>query len=181
MKKDAMKKEVDTMSDKNCNDSGPPKPALALNFLSHGTFECRDVAKTRQFFEEFLGLEVIQTSHISLLIRLGGRHCYAVVESKDKAPMLFLYHNGLDVENEAAVDAAYEIVRAAAERWNLSRITKPAVQHGTYSFYFWDLDENCWEILCNPEDGYSWLFDKGDQKGRGHLSKDFDRPTMIDE
>jgi len=157
------------------------KPALAPNFLSHGTFECREIAKTRQFFEEFLGLDVIQTSNISLLIRLGGSHCYAVVESKDKAPMPFLYHNGLDVASEAEVDAAYETVLAAAERWNLSRITKPAVQHGTYSFYFWDLDDNCWEILCNPEDGYSWLFDKGDQQGRGHLSKNFDRPTAVDE
>ena len=50
----------------------PAVPALKLNFLSHGTLESRDLAFSRRFYEEFLGLEVVQTSPISLLIRLGG-------------------------------------------------------------------------------------------------------------
>ena len=49
-----------------------PTPALKLNFLSHGTLESRDLAFSRRFYEEVLGLEVVQTSAISLLIRLGG-------------------------------------------------------------------------------------------------------------
>lgn len=44
-----------------------PTPALKLNFLSHGTLESRDLAFSRRFYEEFLGLEVVQTSPISLL------------------------------------------------------------------------------------------------------------------
>jgi catechol-2,3-dioxygenase len=46
-----------------------PRPALKLRFLSHGTLESRDLAFSRRFYEEFLGLEVVQTSPISLLIR----------------------------------------------------------------------------------------------------------------
>ena len=80
-----------------------------------------------------------------------------------KADMPFLNHNGLDVRTEADVDAAYEIVKRDAERWGLHKITKPVVQHGTYCFYFWDMDDNAWEILANPEGGYSWGFDLGDQ------------------
>src|ERR1035441_10243817 len=42
-----------------------------------------------------------------------------------------------------------------------------------YSFYFWDCDDNAWEILANPPGGYSWLFEKGDQEGLGHMSRSF--------
>ena len=62
---------------------GKPVPALKLNFLSHGTLESRDLAFSCRFYEEFLGLEVVQTSSISLLIRLGGPNTVAVVYSKN--------------------------------------------------------------------------------------------------
>ena len=52
------------------------------------------------------------------------------------------------------------------------------LQHGTYSFYFWDADDNCWEILSNPEGGYDWLFNVGDQTGKGHLDRNFKRPGV---
>ena len=47
-------------------------PALKLNFISHGTLPSIDLEATRQFYEEFLGLEVIRTSHHSMMVRLGG-------------------------------------------------------------------------------------------------------------
>jgi len=31
---------------------------------------------------------------------------------------------------------AYQITLANAEKWKLHKITKPVLQHGTYSFYF---------------------------------------------
>src|SRR5437660_12611727 len=40
----------------------------------------------------------------------------------------------------------------------LKKVTKPADQHGTYSFYFSDLDDNWWEILTNPAGVYGWMF-----------------------
>ena len=43
---------------------------------------------------------------------------------------------------------------------------------------FWDMDDNCWEILTNPEGGYCWLFEHGDQRGKGHLDKKFKRPGV---
>ena len=153
-----------------------PEPALRTRFMSHGTLACKDIDATRKFYEEFLGLEVIRTSEISLLVRLGGRHVYAVVKTDKPQEMPFLNHNGLDVATEAEVDRAHKLVTEQAEKWGLHRISRPFVQHGTYSFYFWDADENCWEILCNPEDGYTWLFEKGDQDGMGHLDTRFARP-----
>ena len=158
--------------------SGKPSPALKLNFLSHGTLESRDLAFSRRFYEEFLGLEVVQTSPISLLVRLGGPNTIAVVYSKNVGGMNLLNHNGLDVRTQEEVVEAHRIVCAQAEQWHLKKISKPHLQHGTYSFFFWDGDDNCWEILTNPEGGYSWLFERGDQHGKGHLDRNFKRPGV---
>ncbi|MEE2661620.1 MAG: VOC family protein [Pseudomonadota bacterium] len=153
-------------------------PALKLNFLSHGTLESKNLEKARDFYTEFLGLEVVRTSPISLLLRLGGDNTIAVVEQKkrDEERMPLLNHNGLDVETQEEVDTAYDTVIEQQDAWGLHKISKPILQHGTYSFFFWDMDNNCWEILTNPAGGYSWLFEKGDLSGKGHLDKAFERP-----
>ena len=151
-------------------------PILDLKFLSHGTLESTDLERARAFYTDFLGLEVVRTSDISLLIRLGGPNTIAVVEVSKKSDMPFLNHNGLDVSTEAEVDEAHAKVVEHAETYGLTKITRPRNQHGTYSFYFWDADANAWEILTNPDGGYSWLFDMGDQEGKGHLAADFKRP-----
>nr|WP_176392269.1 VOC family protein [Sphingomonas sp. CDS-1] len=155
-----------------------PKPALNLRFISHGTLEVVDIDKTRKFYEEFLGFETVRASKASLWVRLGGEHIYVVVKVLKKEPMPFLNHNGVDVMTDEEVDEAHKITLRDAEQWGLHGITKPSLQHGTYSFYFYDADDNCWEILSNPKGGYSWMFERGDQEGLGHLKKSFERPQL---
>jgi len=46
--------------------------ALKLTFLSHGTLEARELDKTRQFYEECLGLETIRTSPIQLVCAIAN-------------------------------------------------------------------------------------------------------------
>lgn len=133
----------------------------SITFLSHGTLEARDLDKTRAFYEQCLGLETIRTSPISLMIRLGGHNTIAVVQSPRKIDMPLLNHNGLDVSTRAEVDECYRLLVEQQEKWGIKKVTKPADQHGTYSFYFNDLDDNWWEILTNPQDGYSWMFSQG--------------------
>lgn len=75
------------------------EPALKLNFSSHATLDSKDLERSRKFYEEFLGFEVVRTSPISLLLRLGGNHTIAVVQMKKKKPddeMDLLNHNGID-------------------------------------------------------------------------------------
>jgi catechol-2,3-dioxygenase len=137
-------------------------PAIkCITFLSHGTLESRDLEKTREFYEQCLGIETIRTSPISLMIRLGGTNTIAVVQSKNKKEMSLLNHNGLDVPTRADVDACYQLLDSQKEKWGITKVTKPSDQHGTYAFYFCDLDDNWWEILTNPKDGYSWMFSQG--------------------
>ena len=149
---------------------------LDIKFSSHATIDTLDSENSRKFYEEFLGFEVVRTSPISLLLRLGGSHTIACVEVKGKEPMGMLNHNGLDVPTKADVDAAHARAEAQQEKWGIKKITRPLDQHGTYCFFMLDADENWWEVLTNPEGGYSWIFERGDQEGRGHLDKDFERP-----
>jgi catechol 2,3-dioxygenase-like lactoylglutathione lyase family enzyme len=154
---------------------------LKLKFISHGTLECRNLEFTRQFYEEFMGFEVVKTSDVSIWFRLGGTHVYACIQSKRKGVMDHFAHNGIDVESDAQVDECHRIITQDAEKWKLHKISKPQLQHGAYSFYFWDGDDNCWEILSNPPGGYSWMFERGDQQGIGHRSRNFQRPALSRE
>ena len=147
--------------------------AIRSRFISHGTLGSKDLEASRRFYEEFLGLEVVRTSPVSLMVRLGGNHVYAVVYTKRKERMDRLYHNGLDVDTDAEVDEAWRLCHAQAEKWGLHEISKPSARHGTYSFLFWDADDNAWEILSNPKDGYTWIFEQGNLEGRGHFERGF--------
>src|SRR5262245_39087205 len=107
--------KVTAMSDEEIRKK--VEPALKLKFLSHGTLESVDLEQTRRFYEEFLGLEVVKVSNVSLWCRLGGNHIYVVVLVKPerKTPMPFLFHNGLDVETEEDVDECHRVVVREAE------------------------------------------------------------------
>src|SRR5947209_18360149 len=70
---------------------------IKSKFISHGTLGSTDLDRTRKFYEEFLGLEVVRTSPVSLFVRLGGDHVYAVVKQKQLKPMDRINHNGVDV------------------------------------------------------------------------------------
>src|SRR5258708_38341387 len=87
-----------------------PPSRLKLNYLSHGTLESKDLDFARRFYEEFLGLDVIKTSEISLLIRLGGDNTIAFGKSRNKPPMNLLHHNGPDLETREDADHAYRFV-----------------------------------------------------------------------
>jgi catechol 2,3-dioxygenase-like lactoylglutathione lyase family enzyme len=159
------------------------KPLINTTFLSHGTLECRDIAATRRFYEEVLGLEVIQQASAALMIRLGGQHVYAVLETPEGNEMPLLSHNGIDLASEEEVREAHRLIEPVKEEYGIKRLTKPVMQHGTYSFYLQDLDSNWWEICHLPKGGYAFRFDYPETEltGRDDLSEDeirarFQRP-----
>ena len=138
--------------------------------LSHGTLECKDLKRSRRFYEDVLGLQVVKTGPISLWIRLGGE-CYIVVlgmgEKAQPMPSLN-WHWGLDVGSIAAVDAQYERLLGLKEEYGIGEIRKPNDMHGAYSFYFEDCDNNWWEFQYVPEGTYERIFSSTeDLKGRG--------------
>lgn len=53
-----------------------------------------------------------------------------------------LNHNGLDVATREELDECHRILEQGKDKWGLKKVARPADQHGTYSFYFADLDDN---------------------------------------
>lgn len=107
-------------------DRSKREPLLNTLRLGHGTLECVDIVKTRRFYEEVLGLKVLQTSPLSLMIRKGTNHTYAVVETgRAEREMNMLGHNGLDVSSPEEVDAAYELLQNVKDDYAIRKLQKP--------------------------------------------------------
>lgn len=137
-------------------------PKLKPRLLSHGTVECHDLARARRFYTELLGMEVVQTSAISLMLRLNSATIIACVETRGETAAGQFSHFGLDFETTDEVDAAHRVVLAEKDNYGVKKVTKPVHQHGTYAFYLIDADDNWWEFLTNPEGGYGYVFEMGD-------------------
>ena len=154
-------------------DRSTAEPLLKTLRLGHGTLECIDLVKTRRFYEEVLGLEVIQTSPLSLLIRKGTNHTYAVVETgKADKEMPMLNHNGLDVGSPQEVDVAYELLQQVKDEYGIRKLQKPRQAHGDYAFFFCDLDGNWWEIVAVRPGGYAVDFGEEDRDLTGRHELD---------
>lgn len=136
------------------------EPLLKLNFLSHGTVEVNDLERARRFYEEVLGLEIVQTSSRSLQLRLNSKTTVVAVETKKPVQAGLFSHIGFDVETKEDVNRAHALVTKVRKAYGIKKITRPVDQHGTYAFYIQDVDGNYWEILTNPPGGYSYLFDR---------------------
>jgi len=145
-------------------DRSTAAPLLETQRIGHGTLTCADIVATRRFYEEVLGLDVIQTSHRSMMIRHGTDHTYGVVETGEVGDgMNMLNHNGLDVGSEEEVDAAFEALAAVQEQYGIRKLQRPHHSHGDYSFYFQDLDGNWWEIVAVRPGGYVADFGEADR------------------
>jgi catechol 2,3-dioxygenase-like lactoylglutathione lyase family enzyme len=141
------------------------EPALKVKRIGHGTLGVVNLAKTRRWFEEVLGLDVVQTSPRSLMVRKGTAQCYAVVEGPRAANVRMdpLNHNGLELESQEAVVEAYKTLQALKEEYEIKQITEPTIVHGDFSFMVVDLDGNWWEFLHVGEKGYSVDFEDPDR------------------
>jgi catechol 2,3-dioxygenase-like lactoylglutathione lyase family enzyme len=142
-------------------DRSTKAPLLKTGMLNHGTLHVRDIAKSRRFYEEVLGIECIQTSPLSLMIRKGTAHVYAVVEQPAgmHPPMTMLNHNGFEVSSVADVEAAHKLLAGVKDEYGIKKIMPLSQMHGDTSFYFQDQDDNWWEIVAVREGGYVADFD----------------------
>lgn len=131
--------------------------------LSHGTLECRDVAASRRFYEEFLGLDCVRHSKRSLKIRKGGYWAIVCIQSGDRVrPTRVGNHWGIDLESRSDVDRAHELALQYQEEYGIQKVHQITELHGTYGFYFQDLDGNWWEFQYQPDGRFDEQFARGD-------------------
>jgi catechol 2,3-dioxygenase-like lactoylglutathione lyase family enzyme len=119
--------------------------------LSHGTLMCRDLAASRRFYEEFLGLEVVRHARPAMMLRLGTNVYVVCVCIGERLPdQHVLTHWGLNVATREEVDRAHAAAHQHKEKYGIRKIQSVRERHGAYGFYFQDLDFNWWEIQHEP-------------------------------
>jgi catechol 2,3-dioxygenase-like lactoylglutathione lyase family enzyme len=150
----------------SADGSGSETKSVVLNqpvMLSHGTITCRDLAASRRFYEEFLGLECVRHVGRGLLLRKGGYCAIVCLEVGDHVrPVDRQHHWGLDLDSTEAVDRALAMAHEKKEQYGIQRISRITHHHGTYSFYFQDLDGNFWEFQYAGAGHYDEFFANGD-------------------
>jgi len=115
--------------------------------LSHGTLMCRDLARSRRFYEEFLGLEVVRHARPAMMLRLNSSMYVVCVCIGEKAPAQHVMtHWGLNVASREEVDRAHAAAHRLQDEYGIRKINKVMDRHGAYAFYLQDLDGNWWEI-----------------------------------
>jgi catechol-2,3-dioxygenase len=165
------------MADGDTHDTaGAAQRAVPLNrprMLTHGTLECRSLAASRPFYEEFLGLDCVHHARRALMLRKGGYWAIVCLEAGERVrPLKVGNHWGIDMESRADVDHAQALARAHKERYGIQKITKITDNHGTYGFYMMDRDGNWWEFQYAGE---------GQGTGDGRYDRAFRRGDITDE
>jgi catechol 2,3-dioxygenase-like lactoylglutathione lyase family enzyme len=133
-------------------DETASEPLLELDFLSHGTVLMDDLDAARRFYEEFLGLETVKTSQISLAIRLNSDTSVACVAlsklvRKPGREYLRYYNIGLTVGDAADVARSRELALAHKDSYEMRNIGDIEEDHGRVSFLIEDRDGNFWQIM----------------------------------
>jgi catechol 2,3-dioxygenase-like lactoylglutathione lyase family enzyme len=140
------------------------KPALELPFLSHGHATLRDVEASARFYRDFLGLEVVKTSPRTLVARLGSNTAIVGVTLGEKGlakadrPWLEFAHFGLDLPDSSAVRDAFNLTLEHKSDFNIQNVGPLTENDEGVSFMICDQDGNYWQIMENPEGGYSHYF-----------------------
>jgi catechol 2,3-dioxygenase-like lactoylglutathione lyase family enzyme len=130
--------------------------------FSHGTLMCKDLARSRRFYEEFLGLEVVRHARPAMMLRLkSGMYVVAVCIGEKVPNQHVLTHWGVNVSSREEVDRAHADAVRLKDEYGIQKINKVLDRHGAYGFYFQDLDNNWWEIQHEART-IDDFFDKGD-------------------
>ena len=148
-------------------------PASVVNpeYLSHGTLECYSFARSRPFYEEFLGFQCVRHSRASMAIRCGMRFHIVCLEVGDQLhPACIDNHWGIDVSSAEEVDRIWRAAHALKDKYGLREIREPVKQHGIYGFYMEDFDHNWWEFQYYDGTQHDDMFDFGDRYHGSALS-----------
>jgi catechol-2,3-dioxygenase len=121
----------------------PPGP------VSYVTLEVADVDATHRFYRDVLGLDVfLRDGAIHAPGHRGGVNLIAVPAAGEILPQPVLNHHGLTVpaQQEDVIRALHEELKVHAADYGIGKVMGASSQHGSFSFYFRDLDTNWWEL-----------------------------------
>ncbi len=132
--------------------------------LSHGTIECNDIAATRRFLNEFLGIDVVRPLAEAQYMWKGGPWSVVCVcvdgEQKDQGPE---NRFRLAVDSDAEVEASHKAALTHRDDYAIKKVTDVVSEGGVKSFMLQDLNHVWWEIAHVDLAHYDRLFATGDK------------------
>src|ERR1700748_1431885 len=127
--------------------------------LSHGTLECNDIAATRRFLNEFLGIDVIRPLPEAQYLWKGGPWSVVCVrvdgEQKEQGPQ---NRFKLAVASAADVDAAHAAATQHKDEYGIRQVEGVEEKHGLRSFRLQDMNKVWWEIANLTQKHYDDAF-----------------------
>ena len=141
-------------------------PVVDNELFSHGTIECTDMAATRKFLTEFLGLDIIRPVKEAQYMWKGGPWSLVCVcvedgEAKDQGPQ---NHFKLAVTSAAEVDEAHAAALRVKNDYGIGKVLDVMSENGVRSFLLQDLNKHWWQIAHVSQAHYDALFERGDVK-----------------
>ncbi|GAO20746.1 VOC family protein [Paracidovorax wautersii] len=142
------------------------EPVVRTTHMLCGTLLAQDLRKARQFYEEILDLECVDLGPDRMLARPrtqrkpGQRNFVLDVRRGDRIanPQRVFHHWGLDLDSKAAVDKMHRLLTARKAELEMQQVLEARFQHGAYSFYFSDRDNNWWEFQYLPASKLEHVF-----------------------
>jgi catechol 2,3-dioxygenase-like lactoylglutathione lyase family enzyme len=141
-------------------------PLIETSFFSHGTVECTDMAATRRFLVDFLGLDIIRPVKEAQYMWKGGPWTIVCVNIQDGEPKEqgTLNHFKLTVGSDAEVDSAHDAAVRLKDEYGIKQVLGVENAGGHRAFKLLDLNNTWWEITTVSQKDYDALFARGDYK-----------------
>jgi catechol 2,3-dioxygenase-like lactoylglutathione lyase family enzyme len=139
-------------------------PLFNNELFSHGTYECNDMAATRRFLVDFLGLDLVRPLPEAQYMWKGGPWSVVCVcvrdgEAKEQGVQ---NHFKLSVAAEAEVDAARSAALAHRDDYGIKRVLDVETVDGHRAFKLLDLNNTWWEISTVSQAYFDDMFARGD-------------------
>lgn len=124
--------------------------------LSHGTMECYNIDRSRQFYREVLGLEVVAPSPSAKphYVKHPATPWYIVSLQVPLSEKKILGPNQrftLALESARAVEEAQRWLKESGKEAGITDLTEIIDRNGAVSFLLSDPDSNWWEIASPPQ------------------------------
>lgn len=117
--------------------------------FTHGTLQCDDIERSRRFYTEVLGLEILAGFNNAQYIKHASAPWYIVVLKRSPRQYLAPVNRfTLQVESSAEVAQAYNEFAANGPGLGITELRDLETANGRTNFIFADADKNWWELTA---------------------------------